>query len=310
MPINVLFAAADIRWPQYQAPLLAAFEQAGLSVNLQRDLPPEQVDYIVFAPNGSVQDFSPYTRTKAVLNLWAGVEGITQNKTLTQPLARMVDTGLSQGMKEWVCAHVLRHHLNIDRHILGQDGKWRLGTPPLAGDRQVCVLGLGALGTTCARALADLGFKVTGWARSPKQIDGVTCLHGPDGLSAALAGAEILVLLLPATPDTENLLDAARIALMPRGAVIINPGRGTLINDSDLLAALESGQLSHATLDVFRQEPLPVMHPFWANEKITVTPHIASETRPETAAQVIAENIRRGEAGEPLLHLVDRESGY
>jgi glyoxylate/hydroxypyruvate reductase A len=118
------------------------------------------------------------------------------------------------------------------------------------------------------------------------------------------------VLLLPLTDETENLLDARTLALLPEGSMIVNPGRGPLIDDEALIAALDRGQVAHATLDVFREEPLPPEHPFWAHPGVTVTPHIASETRPETAAQVVAENIRRGEAGAPFLHLVDRAHGY
>ncbi len=311
MTINVLFAARADRWATYEAPLRAAFAEKGLQdVHLATDIPPEAVDYIIYSPNSAVQDFTPYTRAKAVLNLWAGVEGIVDNPTLTQPLARMVDTGLRQGMVEWVTGHTLRHHLNTDLHVLGQDGQWRSYVPPLATDRPVTVLGLGELGGACAEALAGLGFPVTGWSRSQKQIAGVTCLAGAEGLPRALETAQILILLLPLTGQTENLLDADRIARMPAGAVVINPGRGPLIDDGALLAALDSGQLGHATLDVFREEPLPPAHPFWAHPRVTVTPHIASETRPTTAARVIAENIRRGEARENLLYLVDRARGY
>mgnify|MGYP001801557384 FL=1 len=134
--------------------------------------------------------------------------------------------------------------------------------------------------------------------------------HGEDGLAAALSKAEILILLLPDTKATENILDAPALALLPRGAFVINPGRGPLIDDDALLKAVDQGQVAGATLDVFRTEPLPADHPFWAHPRITVTPHIAAETRPATAARVIAENIRRGEAGLPFLHLVDRGSGY
>jgi glyoxylate/hydroxypyruvate reductase A len=238
------------------------------------------------------------------------VERIVGNPTLRIPLARMVDHGLTQGMVEWVCGHALRHHLGMDTHILHQDGVWRPEAPPLASDRRVSVLGLGALGAACARMLAHLGFRVTGWSRAPKEIAGLRCLSGAEGLRGALEAADILVLLLPLTPATENLLDAARLALLPPGAVILNPGRGPLIDDGALLAALDAGRIGHATLDVFREEPLPPAHPFWAHPRVTVTPHIASETRPESAAEVIAENIRRGEAGEPFLHLVDRRAGY
>ncbi|WP_323783183.1 NAD(P)-dependent oxidoreductase, partial [Leisingera sp.] len=180
----------------------------------------------------------------------------------------------------------------------------------LAKERRVTVLGLGALGVACAQALAALGFQVSGWSRSQKEVEAITCHAGPEGLKAALAQAEIVILLLPDTPATENTLNAETLAMLPKGARIINPGRGPLIDDSALLAALGSGQIAHATLDVFRVEPLPPEHPYWAHPNVTVTPHIASETRESTAAEVIAENIRRGEAGEPLLHLVDRRFGY
>ena len=158
--------------------------------------------------------------------------------------------------------------------------------------------------------MKGLGFDVTGWSRGPHDVEGVRCLHGADGLEQALATAEIAVLLLPLTAATEDLMNAERLALMPRGAVILNPGRGALIDDAALLSALDSGQIGHATLDVFRIEPLPADHDFWAHPSVTVTPHIASETRPSSASRVIAENVRRGEASEPFLHLVDRGLGY
>ena len=310
MSVNVLFAARPERWETYEAPLRKALAEAGIDAHLAQDIPPAEVDYIVYAPNSDLQDFTPYSRAKAVLNLWAGVENITGNQTLTLPLARMVDPGLTRGMVEWVTGHVLRHHLGMDRDILRQDGLWQPHTPPLARDRSVVMLGLGALGSACAEALVHLGFDVTGWARRPKDVPGIRCLSGPDGLRAALARAEIAVLLLPDTPGTRNLLNAETLALMPRGAFIINPGRGPLIDDDALLAALGTGQIAHATLDVFRVEPLPQAHPFWQHPQVTVTPHIAAETRAATASETIAENIRRGEAGEPFLHLVDRAAGY
>lgn len=310
MSVNVLFAARPDHWRTYETPLKRALAEAGVDAEVTPTARPDEVDYIVYAPNSEVQDFTPYTRARAVLNLWAGVENIVGNPTLDIPLARMVDHGLTQGMVEWVTGHVLRHHLGMDRHILGQDGTWRTETPPLASQRRVTMLGLGALGQACARMLNEVGFAVTGWSRRARDIPGITCLSGEDGLDAALRTADILVLLLPLTDETENLLDARRLAMLPEGAALVNPGRGPLIDDDALIAALDRGHVAHATLDVFRQEPLPPEHPFWAHRRVTVTPHIASETRPETAAQVIAENVRRGEAGEPFLHLVDRAHGY
>ncbi|MFU8776276.1 MAG: 2-hydroxyacid dehydrogenase [Roseovarius sp.] len=307
---NILFAARPEQWEIYEIPLKSALSEAGMTANLALGFDPQDVDYMVYAPNSAVQDFTPYTRLKAVLNLWAGVENIVGNQTLKVPLARMVDHGLTQGMVEWVTGHVLRHHLGMDAHILGQDGVWRKTIPPLAEDRRVTVLGLGVLGQACAKALQGLGFPVTGWGRSARAVPGITCLSGDEGLETALQHAEILVLLLPLTAETKNLMNTERLAMLPKGAMIVNPGRGPLIDDDALLAALDTGHVGHATLDVFRVEPLPPEHPYWAHPRVTVTPHIASETRPITAARVIIENVRRGEAGEPFLHLVDRAKGY
>ncbi len=312
MTLNIHFSAPAADWPAYRSDLEAALSEAGIdAVVSPLAADPASVDYIVYAPNDALSDFAPFVRCKAVLSLWAGVERITTNPTLTQPLCRMVDPGLTEGMVEYVVGHVLRHHLGIDSHILGQDGIWRHDVkPPLARERPVAVLGLGELGRAAAEALRDLRFPVLGWSRSPKSLPGIVCRSGDAGLATVLRRAEITVLLLPLTADTRDLLNAERLALMPRGAVIINPGRGPLIDDTALLAALNAGQVGHATLDVFRTEPLPRDHPYWAHPKVTVTPHIAADTRAVTATRVIAENIRRAEAGEPLLHQVNRSRGY
>lgn len=307
---TILFAAPDL-WPVYQAPLEQALQAAGISgARLVCDAAPETVDYIIYAPSAPLQDFSPFTRCRAVLSLWAGVERIVGNETLTQPLCRLVDPSLTQGMVEYVTGHVLRHHLGMDAHIRNPQCLWDYAPPPLASERRVTVLGLGELGQAVVQSLKSFGFQLTGWSRSPKTVEGIRCLHGEQGLNDALEGAEIIVTLLPRTPQTENILDAARLALPAKGAVVINPGRGALIDDDALLAALDTGAIGHATLDVFRIEPLPQGHPFWHHPQVTVTPHIAAATRPRTAARVIVENIRRAEDGLPLLYLVDRARGY
>ncbi len=312
MAATILYAGDRAEWPLYREALTGALAQAGVSAQLlSHGSSPDKIDYIVYAPNGGIEDFTPFTRLKAVLSLWAGVETFQHNQTLRVPLARMVDPGLTAGMGEWVLGHVMRAHLGMDTHILGQDGIWRHDTiPPLAQDRHIGVLGLGALGAHAARSLARVGFQVSGWSRRPKSIPGIACHSSAKGLEAVLSGAEILVLLLPLTPETETILNAETLAMMPRGATLLNPGRGGLIDDDALLAALDSGQIGAATLDVFRTEPLPPAHPFWAHPRVTVTPHIASETRIQSAAKTIAENIRRSEAGLPLRNLVDRQSGY
>ena len=310
MTIKILFSANEENWKRYKAPLQDALDDKSLDYELGITIIPSEVDYIIYAPSSSLQDFSPYTKLKAVLNLWAGVEGVTNNKTLKVPLARMVDSGLTDGMVEWVTGHTLRHHLGIDKHIHGQDGIWRSYVPPLAKDRVITILGLGTLGTACGIALKRLGFNVRGWSRREKSVDGILCFYGDEQIDSSLMDADIVVLLLPDTPLTQNILNQHTLNLLKRGAFVLNPGRGPLIDDDALLVALDSGQIEHATLDVFRIEPLPKNHQYWSNNKVTVTPHKASETRPITASQVIAMNIKRAENGQKLLYLVDRENGY
>lgn len=312
MTLTIYFAAGPAYWAEYERPLGDALAKAGIVANLSDQCAdPAEVDYIIYAPSSTLQDFSPFTRCKAVLSLWAGVERIVGNQTLTQPLVRMVNNELTEGMVEYVVGHVLRHHLGMDAHIHGQDGVWRNDIlPPLARERSVAVLGLGELGTASARALAALNFPVMGWSRTPKTIEGVDCHSGEAGLDEVLSRAEIVVLLLPKTPETENVLNARRLGLMRQGAVIINPGRGPLIDDQALLTALDRGHIGHATLDVFRVEPLPKDHPYWSHPRVTVTPHIAADTRIPSACAKLVQNIQRHEAGLPFLNLVDRTLGY
>ncbi len=309
---TILMSVDAAEFTEYAQAIREACAARGTAVELaDAAADPATIDVIVYTPAGPVTDFTPFTRLRAVLSLWAGVERVVGNPTLKAPLCRMVDPGLTEGMIEYVTGHVLRHHLGLDAVLAHQDGIWRAGSvPPLARERRVGMLGLGALGAACARALAGLGFAVSGWSRRPAEVPGVACHTGADGLAEVLATSDIVVTLLPATPETDNLLDATRIAQMKPGAVLINPGRGTLVDDAALLAALDSGQLSHATLDVFRTEPLPPDHPFWSHPRVTVTPHIAATTRPETSAPVIAENIARIVEGRDLLYRVDRAAGY
>jgi glyoxylate/hydroxypyruvate reductase A len=302
---TILFAAGASRWSQYEPHLRAALDEAGIPAALVTEARPDAVDFMIYAPGGDTPaDFTPFNRCKAVLSLWAGVERIVGNPTLTQPLCRMVDPALTQGMVEYVTGHVLRAHLQMDDQL--QNGQWDPVVPPLSHERRVAMLGMGALGTACAQALRALGFDVQGWARTARP----GCHHGPDGLRAALTGAQVAVTLMPATAETENLLDARSLSWLAPGATVINPGRGTLIDDEALLAALGTGQVGRAVLDVFRTEPLPPEHPFWAHPRVFVTPHVAAETRPASASRMIVENIRRALAGEALLHQVDRGAGY
>ena len=308
--INILFAAQPDQFPIYKEYLIQFLKKKNISAYLSMELPPKIVDYIVYAPNSVITNLSPYTRCKAVLNLWAGVEKIVGNETLTQPLCRMVDSGLQQGMTEWVVGHTLRYHLGMDRHIINPNKIWENDPPPLAKDRSISILGLGVLGTACAKSLSQLGFKVNGWSKSPKEIPNVATYHGNSKLKTVLNSAEILILLLPDTPNTQSIINIKTLSYLPLGSVLINPGRGSLIDDDALISALTAGHVSAACLDVFRTEPLPPNHPYWLMPNVTVTPHIASATRAATAAEVIVENIVRGQKGLPFLYQVDRKSGY
>jgi len=315
MPPLVLYAGAPDQTAAYARHLHAALAAEGVEARLETEparVAPETVDYLVFAGAGPVTDFAPFTRLRAILSLWAGVERLlTMDLPAGVPVVRMIEPGLTLGMIDYVAGHVLRHHLDIDRYIgAAPIAEWEADYPPLARDRRVGVLGLGALGRPVAEALARHGFAVDGWATRPRDIPGVACHAGEAGLDVVLARSEILVLLLPLTPATERLIDTGALARMPRGACLVNAGRGRLIDHAALLDALDRGHVAHATMDVFDEEPLPPDHPYWHHPRATVTPHIASVTRPETASAAIAANIARDLAGEPLVGVVDPARGY
>ncbi len=312
MTLNVLFATREVNQSEWFLFLRKAFDDVELDVSLIRETScPESIDYIITSPNGTVQDFAPFVNLRAILNLWAGVENMIHNQTIHCPLIRMNDPGMIEGMTEWVTAQVLRHHLNMDIHIQNNTGRWLKDTsPPLARTRHVGVLGLGVLGGACAQKIASLKFNVLGWSRTPKKLPNVRSYSGEDGFNAVLGLSDILVLLMPLTPLTENIINRDSLCLCKTGTVLINSGRGGLIDEDALLEALDSGQVSHATLDVFKQEPLPPSHPFWQHEKVSVWPHISSETRPLTASTSIAMNILKDQKGELMSGIVDFSQGY
>jgi len=274
---------------------------------------PSSVDILLYEPSGTVNDLRLYSGVSAIQSLWAGVETLLRNETLPKepPLLRMVENGMTEGMTDYVVGHVYRAHLGVAAQQRDQSTQiWGNTHPPLSQDRKVGIIGLGALGRDAAETLSRSRFDVSGWSRSLKEIEGVRCFSGKAGLSDMLSETEILVLLAPLTPDTENLMNAAAFSQMPHGAHIINASRGPIIDDDALLAALDSGQIATATLDVFREEPLPQENAFWSHPSVMVTPHVASVTRMKSAAQMIIEQVERFETGQPFLHMVDRERGY
>jgi glyoxylate/hydroxypyruvate reductase A len=229
----------------------------------------------------------------------------------------MVEEGLTRGMREYVMAQALAAHLKMPDYLNQQHQQlWRPeirgrhGTEPLVDEVTVGVLGLGVIGSDCARALAEFGFRVVGWAQSEKRIPGVECRRGDAALADVLRQSDILVNLLPRTEATEDILNAERLALLPEGAYLINVGRGEHVVEQDLLDALESGHMAGATLDVFREEPLPGKHAFWHHPQVIVTPHVASITRIKTGVDRLLDVIATFERGETPAGIVDPKKGY
>ncbi|MBB6584258.1 2-hydroxyacid dehydrogenase [Ralstonia solanacearum] len=227
------------------------------------------------------------------------------------PVVRMVEPGIVRGMVEYVTQAVLSLHRDLPAYRRQQQaGEWRPLPVRPADERRVGVLGLGSLGQAVLTQLQGFGFDCAGWSRSRRAIDGVHCYAGQDELPAFLARTELLVCLLPLTEATRGVLNAGLFAQLPRGAGLVHVGRGPQLVNDDLLAALESGQLGDAVLDVADPEPLPPAHAFWRHPRIQLTPHIASMTQPLSAAAVVIDNLRRFAAGEPMVGLVDRTRGY
>jgi len=224
---------------------------------------------------------------------------------------RLVDPYMTDGMSEYVALSVLRlHRQDLDYLAQQRTQVWEEREQKNACERPVGILGFGTLGQDAGRKLRALGFPVAGWSRSAKEVAGFITYAGADGLDALLARSEILVCLLPLTTATEGILNAGLFARLPQGAGLVNAGRGGHLVESDLIPALDSGQLSGAVLDVFREEPLPKGHRFWSDPRIIVTPHIAAETHPPTAAAIIGDAIRRFAKGEPVANLIDLAKGY
>jgi glyoxylate/hydroxypyruvate reductase A len=285
----------------------------GLEIRIWPDVgDPAQIDYaLVWRPEPGLLASLP--NLKLILSLGAGIDHILCDPHLPAgvPITRLVDPYLTDAMSEYVVLQVLRlHRRDLDYRAQQQAGIWRELPQKNAGERPVGILGFGEIGQDAGRKLAALGFPVSGWSRQQRTVAGFEIFAGPASLPQLLARTEILVCLLPLTEETQGILNARTFAALPRGACLVNAGRGAHLVEEDLIPALDSGQLSAAALDVFGEEPLPPGHPFWQHPRILVTPHIAGITNPQTAAPIILDNIRRFEQGRPLLNQVDPARGY
>jgi glyoxylate/hydroxypyruvate reductase len=273
---------------------------------------PADIDYaLVWRPDPGFLASLP--NLKLILSLGAGVDHLLGDPQLPSsvPIVRLVDPHMTDAMSEYVVLQVLRLHRHDLDYRAQQEAKvWRELDQKNAIERRVGILGFGELGQDAARKLKALGFDVAAWSRSEKTVAGIKSYAGAAGLTPLLARSEILVCLLPLTAETAGILDARNLGSLPRGAAIVNAARGAHLVEDDLIAALASGQISAAVLDVFHDEPLPADHAFWHHPRVVVTPHVAAFTNPATAAPIILDNIRRFETGLPLLNQVDPARGY
>ncbi|MEG3617116.1 glyoxylate/hydroxypyruvate reductase A [Magnetovibrio sp. PR-2] len=269
-----------------------------------------QVEYaLVWKPEAGL--LTSFPNLKGIYNLGAGVDALLTDATFPKhiPLARLVDPKLSSGMVEYVVHWVL--HFHRDFHRYGQQQTWRPHDQADTAKRAVGILGLGELGQDCAHALLMLGFEnVAGWSRSQKELPGIQSFAGVEELDAFLERTEILINLLPYTDDTHHILKSDTFDKLPNGSYFINAGRGETVNESGLIACLQNEYIRAAALDVFETEPLPENHAFWTMPNVTVTPHIASVTDPNSAAQIIAEGLRAWDDGQTPDNLVDIQQGY
>lgn len=277
------------QWPDYSAP-----EQVQMAVVWKQ-------------PHGSLAALS---NLKSLQSFGAGVDSIVSDPTLPDlPLSRIVDPALASSMVNYLAGIVLHYQLRLD--LFKQQQQQHLWKPKSPRSiQQICVLGLGELGQAAAHYFLQQGYQVSGWSRSLKQLEAIQCYAGEAGFKEAVSDADLVICLLPLTPDTNNFLNTVRLSAFKQGAILINVARGAIVEDAALLAALDSGQLQAACLDVFRQEPLPAADPYWQHPAVLVTPHCSAVTNVDTAIHQIVENYQRTLNGLPLKHLVNRERGY
>jgi glyoxylate/hydroxypyruvate reductase len=312
--MTTLLLAVPINWaPLWTTPLSEIAPQLKLAVEGRDAYDKTDIDYVLsFRPAPGFLATLP--NLKAVFSLGAGVDGFFADKDYPRavPLVRFVDHTLSREMAQFVVMHVLIHHRQQRYFDQAQkDAKWRQTIPPRrTEDTRVGILGLGEIGTLTAERLRDLDFQVLGWSRTRKSVEGVKSYAGESEFDNFLASTDILVCLLPLTKDTRGILNKTLFAKLPPNAFVINVARGGHQVEADLIAALDSGHLSGAVLDVFETEPLPETNPLWKHPKVTVTPHVGAISDPRVAAQYVYDRIQRQQRGEALDNVVDLDRGY
>ena len=269
-------------------------------------------DYaVLWAPPASL--FEGQHRLKAIFALGAGVDSLMRCTGLPAgvPVIRIEDAGMADQMIEYALYAALQRLRHFEEYrLFSAEGRWQALPYTARKDVRVGILGLGELGRRVAGTLATFGFSVSAWSRSEKQVDGIRCHHGSDGLDSVLSASDVLVVLLPLTDATRGLLNHRALSRLPEGACLVNLARGPIIVDDDLLALLASGHIGFAFLDVFDAEPLPPEHPYWGHPRVCVTPHVAAVIPPAESVAQISGKIRRLEAGLSLSGVVDTVAGY
>jgi glyoxylate/hydroxypyruvate reductase A len=306
--MRISICCTDTKVEPWLAGLRAALPQA--SVELWAPGAPAADYAVVWAPPQQFLD--EQAQLKALFNIGAGVDALLQLRLSPKTqVVRLDDAGMSVQMAEYVCHALIRHFREFDHYAADvAQGKWSYRRPRLRAECPVGIMGLGVLGQRVAKAVAQFDFPVMGWSRSVKQVEGVRCFAGQTHLPEFLANSKVLVCLLPLTEDTRDILRRDTLSQLQSGGYLINVARGAHLVEEDLIPLIDSGHLAGATLDVFRQEPLPASHAFWAHPKITVTPHTSARTlRDESIAQIVGKMLAF-ERGEPVAGVVDRSRGY
>lgn len=284
-----------------------------LDVHIWPDVPdPAAIDFALVwkPPQGVLKTFQ---NLKLIINLGAGIDTIIADQTLPPevPIARLIDQGQIDMMAQYVAMAVLRHHKNLHAFERNRRSRtWEYIHPTETRDCRVGVMGLGHIGKVSAKTLQAMGFDVAGWSRSGRPVDDIEVFGGKEGLGQFLKDLDILVAMLPGTPETNGLIDKAFIEQLPSGVKFVNVGRGSTVVEADLIAALTTGHIAEATLDVFEQEPLAPDHPLWNFEQVLITPHLAACTVPRTAAVNVVANCRRVLAGDAPENVIDINRGY
>ena len=309
--MDIIFHSAGANPELWQNALLQAMPDAKLRIWQEGDTAAADYALVWKPPAAMLRDRSDL---KAIFNLGAGVDAILQLGDALPagvPVIRLDDAGMGIQMAEFVAHAVLRYFRRFDEYAMQNSvHAWHFLKPFDKQDFSIGVLGLGVLGNRIIDALRSFDFPINGWSRTQKNLAGVHCYAGRDQLDQFLQASKVLVVILPLTIETENLLDHAKLSQMPRGSYVINVARGAHLIETDLLALIQEGHISGATLDVFREEPLPLAHPFWSEPRISITPHISALTMRDESARQIAMKIQAMQHGQPVIGVVDPQRGY